>query len=255
MPACLQRSRSPQRSSAREAPLPDDFAIAPKGGLAGFAERALKHAIQEGRLRPGERLVTRQLAERLGTSPTPVREALLKLAASGVIEAASSQSFRVPVLDADRYMELSDIRRVLEGLAAERAAARITSAEIATLRAVNARFQAAKKASDVALALTHNRAFRFGLYEAARMPALLEMIERLWLQIGPTLNFLYPQRPQGGFGQHNYDLILQALARKDVEKVRLAIDRAIADGNSIVLSNMGTVPLDERGEPSHLTLP
>lgn len=47
-----------------------------------------------------------------------------------------------------------------------------------------------KPTRDVAAALAGNRGFRFGLYEAARMPVLLDMIERLWLQIGPTLNFL-----------------------------------------------------------------
>ncbi len=218
--------------------MPYDLTPAPKGGLAGFAERALKQAIQEGRLRPGERLVTRQLAERLGTSLTPVREAMLKLVACGVLEAMSAQAFRVPVLDAARYKELADIRHALEGLAAERATARIDAAGIAGLRDTNARLQAAKAADDAAAALAYHRAFRFGLYEAARMPALLEMIERLWLQIGPTLNFLYPQRSPATLGQHNYDAILAGLDRGDGAAVRVAVSRAIDDGSSILLANM-----------------
>lgn len=236
--------------------MPDDFALAPKGGLAGFAERALKQAIQEGRLRPGERLVTRHLAASLGTSPTPVREALLKLVAGGVLEGTSSQSFRVPVLDSARYIELSDIRRALEGLAAERATCRIGPSEIEGLRAINARFQAAKHAGDISAVLVHNRAFRFGLYEAAHMPALLDMIERLWLQIGPTLNFLYPQSPGAYFGKHNYDVILEALDRRDREEVRAAINRAIDDGNSLLLRNMGQpLPDDDDGAPRQLSFP
>ncbi len=219
--------------------MPYDMAPAPKGGLAGFAERALKQAIQEGRLRPGERLVTRPLAARLGMSPTPVREALLKLVAGSILETMSSQAFRVPVLDAARYMELADIRRALEGLAAERATQQIEAAEIAALRTINDKLQAAKMAADPEAALALNRAFRFGLYEAARMPALLEMIERLWLQIGPTLNFLYPQQQPAAAGHHNYDAILAGLERGDGAAVRTAINRAIDDGNSILLTNMG----------------
>lgn len=215
-----------------------DFTQAPKGGLAGFAERSLKQALLDGRLRPGERLVTREIAARLGTSPTPVREALLKLVAAGALEAAPSQSFQVPVLDAARYLELADIRRQLEGMAAERATQRIEPAAIDALCAINDRFQAAKLAGDVPAALAHNRAFRFGLYEQARMPALLEMIERLWLQIGPTLNYLYPQRPPAPH-QHNYDRLLAALARRDPVGVRAAIDQAIDDGNTILLANIG----------------
>lgn len=220
--------------------MPHDFPPAPKGGLAGFAERSLKQALLDGRLRPGERLVTRELAARLGTSPTPVREAMLKLVAGGALEVAPSQSFQVPVLDAARYLELADIRRALEGLAAERATALIGADDIAALRRINSQFQAAKSAGDVAAALSHNRAFRFGLYERARMPALLEMIERLWLQIGPALNYLYPQPPAAEGGPHSYDCILDALDRRDAPAAREAIDRAIDEGSQILLANMGS---------------
>jgi GntR family colanic acid and biofilm gene transcriptional regulator len=225
-------------AARRDVAMDSDFIQAPKGGLAGFAERSLKQALLDGRLRPGERLVTRELAARLGTSPTPVREALLKLVAGGVLEVAPSQAFQVPVLDAARYLELADIRRLLEGMAAERATLRIVAADIAALAEINDRFQAAKLTGDVPAALAHNRAFRFGLYEHARMPALLEMIERLWLQIGPTLNYLYPQRRPAVPHQHNYDRLLEALARQDPAAVRAAIDQAIDDGNAILLANI-----------------
>jgi len=232
-----------------------DFAPAPKGGLVGFVERSLKQALVEGRLRPGERLVTRDLAARLGTSPTPVREALLRLVAGGIVMAAPSQSFQVPVLDAARYLELADIRRALEGLAAERAVARIQDDNIVALGGINQQFQAAKQARDVPAALAHNRAFRFGLYEIAGMPALLEMIERLWLQIGPTLNYLYPQTPPASTGKHNYDRILTALKRRDSTAVRAAIDRAIDEGNAILIANMGKSAPRAAAAPELIALP
>ncbi len=222
-----------------------DFAPAPRGGLAGYVERSLKQALLDGSLQPGERLITRDLAARLGTSPTPVREAMLKLVASGILE-AQSQAFLVPVISTERYQEIADIRRELESLAAARAALRITAGEIAELRAINGRFQAAKRKRDVPAALAANRAFRFGLYEAARMPVLLDMIERLWLQIGPTLNFLYPQDLPGDDGQHTYSLILDALDRRDEGAVRAAIAHAIAAGTTILLANLARQAPDAR---------
>jgi GntR family colanic acid and biofilm gene transcriptional regulator len=72
------------------------------------------------------------------------------------------------------------------------------------------------------------------------MPTLLDMIERLWLQIGPTLNYLYPQERPAAQGQHNYDRLLAALERRDGTAVRAAIDRAIDEGNEILLANMPT---------------
>ncbi len=215
----------------------DGYAPAPKGGLAGHAERALKRRLIEGMLRPGERLITRDIAAQLGTSITPVREALLKLVAAGVLHAAPSQSFQVPVLRADEYLEIADIRREVEGLAAERAAACIDSAGIARLRAANTAFQSAKRRGDVPASLAANRAFRFGLYEAAGMPHLLAIIERLWLQIGPTLNHLYPQ-PTRADSPHNYDRVLDALSQRDGPGVRRAIERAITAGNEILLANL-----------------
>jgi GntR family colanic acid and biofilm gene transcriptional regulator len=212
---------------------------APKGGLAGFVERSLHRALLEGHLRPGERLITRELAERLGTSLTPVREALLKLVVSGALEIGPAQSFRVPTIELDRYLEISEIRRALEGLAVEQAAARVTPAELGGLEEMKNRFLAAKEDRDSAQALTHNYAFRFGIYKAAGMPVLLEMIERLWLQIGPTLNYLYPQPTTPAVEEHNYNRLLAAMKQHDGAAARAMIDRAIDQGNEIMLKNMG----------------
>lgn len=218
--------------------MPIDLPQAPKGGLAGFAERSLKQALLEARLKPGQRLVTRELAQRLGMSPTPVREALLKLVAAGVLEATPAQAFQVPRITPERYQEIARIRHAVEGLAAETAALRIGAAQIAALRAANEEFRRAKGQADAAAALRHNKAFRFSLYEAAEMPVLLDIIERLWLQIGPSLNYLYPQPKPRRIDRHNYDLLLEALDRQDPQGVRTAIAQAIESGTQILLDNM-----------------
>lgn len=221
--------------------MPNEFPTAPKGGLAGFVERTLKEALLSGRLMPGERLVTREMAAKLGTSPTPVREALLKLVAAGVLEATPAQAFLVPVVTPERYRELSEIRKAIEGLAAETAATRITSAALAELQALNERFRRARRQGDVAEALEHNRRFRFLLYEAAGMPTLSTLIETLWLQIGPSLNFLYPQPPAADADRHNYDEILDGLARGDGARVRAAVVRAIDEGTEFLVANLRSV--------------
>ena len=215
-----------------------DFPFAPKGGLAGFVERALKRALMSGQLKPGERLVTRELAAKLGTSPTPVREALLKLVAAGALEATPAQAFQVPVISPQRYGEIADIRKAVEGLAAERAAAAMTPERLMELSAINDRYRAARREKDIQGALDLNQTFRFTLYDAAEMPTLLSLIEGLWLQIGPSLNFLYP-RPEGiDLGRHTYDDVLASLAAGDIIAVRGAIERAVEVGTRILLANM-----------------
>lgn len=222
--------------------MPIDLPQAPKGGLAGFAERTLKTALLEARLRPGQRLVTRELASSLGMSPTPVREALLKLVAAGALEAMPAQAFLVPRISAERYQEIAHIRLAVEGLASETAVQHIDTDQIAVLRATNEAFRRAKRRADAATALRYNKAFRFRLYESAEMPVLLEIIERLWLQIGPSLAYLYPQPKPRRIDRHNYDVLLEALDRRDSQGVRMAISQAIESGTQLLLENMRRNP-------------
>ena len=212
----------------------DQLPIAPKGGLAGHVERTLKQALMEGSLKPGERLVARDLAQRLGTSPTPVREALLKLVASGALEMAPAQSFTVPALSRQGYREIIDIRLVVESLAVERATPILSDADLALLRKTNERFKDARRRNAAREALHENKEFRLMLYERAAMPTLYAMIESLWLRIGPSLNYLFPIESDRLGEPHNHDLLLDALSRRDVAEAVRLIRKAIEDGATVI---------------------
>lgn len=212
------------------------LAPAPRKSLVSFVEGELSRALIEGRLEPGMRLVTKELADTLGMSITPVREALVRFAASGILTAEPAQSFRVPTLDREQTLEISEIRKAVEGLAAAKAALRISPAEIEEMEALLQRYLAAKSADDPHLALTLNKAFRFTLYKAAAMPNLLAVIETLWLKAGPGFNYLY-QRKQGAVTEHeNYGDLLAALRHRQPEAARTAIEHAIDDGARSVLA-------------------
>jgi GntR family colanic acid and biofilm gene transcriptional regulator len=215
-----------------------DLPIAPKGGLAGHVERTLKQALMEGSLKPGERLVARDLAERLGMSQTPVREALLKLAASGALDVMPAQSFQVAAPSAARYREIADIRRAVEALAVERACARISKDDIANLKAINRRYKDARARNAVHEALHENKEFRLTLYGLAEMPTLNAIIESLWLKIGPSLNFLFPVDRERLADPHNHDLLLDALSRRDAGEAVTLIRKAIDEGSEIVLKRL-----------------
>lgn len=78
------------------------------------------------------------LSEELGISPTPIREAFARLVSERALVPGDRRSVRVPELDAERFLEIRELRLALEGIAAERAAARATEAEIDALEAVHA---------------------------------------------------------------------------------------------------------------------
>ncbi|WP_192457172.1 GntR family transcriptional regulator [Musicola keenii] len=198
-------------------------------------EGKLKSALIVGALKPGARLITKEIAEQLGTSITPVREALLRLASSGALDAAPAQAFMVPEISLTCYQEITLIRKHLEGMAVAAASQRMTEEERVVLAQFCSAFRDAKLAGNVELALQANRTFRFRLYDDARMPTLTSLIEQLWVRIGPCFNYLYPQSTETAQGHHNYDELLEALAAGDSERSVRAIHKAIDDGAEILM--------------------
>jgi DNA-binding GntR family transcriptional regulator len=96
----------------------------------------LKADIFAGRFRPGERLAEEHLAEELGVSRTPVREALHKLEQDGLIEPLESRGFCIPRDSEKEIEDLFELRTVLEGYTLKIICERITDAQIAVLEAI-----------------------------------------------------------------------------------------------------------------------
>src|SRR5690349_1633896 len=97
----------------------------------------LRSAILEGRLSPGERLRAEAVAERLGTSRTPVREALLMLEREGLVVVEPHRGAIVRAFDAADLLDLYEVRELIEPHAARRAATRIEPGAIERLHELN----------------------------------------------------------------------------------------------------------------------
>jgi GntR family colanic acid and biofilm gene transcriptional regulator len=205
--------------------------------LTAQVESTLRSALIVGKLKPGARLVTRDLAAQLGTSITPVREALLRLVSAGALDATPAAAFLVPEITRQRYDEITLIRKQLEGLAVRTATPFIAKKQIAELKKLCVRFMQAKQSGDAEAALEANRAFRFTLYSYAQMPTLEALIEQLWVQIGPCFNYLYPQPTEVVNGHHNYDRLLEALQAGDAAASENILMKAIDDGAELLVSH------------------
>ena len=90
----------------------------------------LRNALITGGLKPDDRLRIRELASQLGTSVTPVRDAILQLAKEKALVLKTPKDIRVPVLDSAAYLEIRTLRLNLEGLGAETAARLATSNDL-----------------------------------------------------------------------------------------------------------------------------
>ena len=147
---------------------------------------ALKRMIDSGDLMPGARLRQRDVAELLGVSSTPVREAFRRLEGEGFIVTESHRASVVVRSEDSRLYENAQIRAALEGLGASLAASRATPETIGELDELN---RLVAQSTDPEMARAANRRFHFRIYELAGSPALLAQLSLLWrtLDGGPQM--------------------------------------------------------------------
>lgn len=153
----------------------------------------IKQRLITGQFRPGQELPLRRLAAELGTSAMPVRDALQRLASSGVLIGGANRPMRVPDLDVAHLKEIRDIRAALEALAAERAAANADGDALARLDACLAGLGEAARAGSASEFFVQNWLFHLALVTSAGAPMMLTMIEPLWLRMGPALRLSKPE--------------------------------------------------------------
>jgi len=115
--------------------------------------RRLRDAIVDGTFSPGEQLKDGELAEWLGVSRTPVREALLRLGGSGLVVALPGRSTKVSTIDAAAVRDARDVIAAMHELVVRQTTGRLSEDDIDRMRAANRRFAAAVDAGDIDAAL------------------------------------------------------------------------------------------------------
>ncbi|MCJ2052043.1 GntR family transcriptional regulator [Methylobacterium sp. J-070] len=140
----------------------------------------LRRRLIAGIFSPGEQLRQDVLAEELGVSRVPVREALRTLEGEGQLIYEPHRGYFVVDLNLDELVEIYRLRDLLEAEATEVGFPNLTAADLALMAQSMAQMRAAMKHDDVAALTAANRRFHFALYNACRMPRLLRILEQLW---------------------------------------------------------------------------
>ena len=194
----------------------------------------IKELLLTGQLMPGERLSLRSTAQALGVSVMPVREAVYQLVADQALEVAPNRSIHVPRMTAEQFKETTDIRLQIEGYAVEQAALHASPALIASLKTLNNQLSQEMDApgTDKSAVVLINKELHFSVYEAARMPLLIKIIETLWLRIGPVLNYdlrAGSERTKNKIAVGHHTKLIDALEQHDAERAKQAL-RADIEG-------------------------
>ncbi|MEM6356312.1 MAG: GntR family transcriptional regulator [Pseudomonadota bacterium] len=196
---------------------------------------SLRARLLEGALEPGASLTLRGVAASLGVSMTPAREAVRKLVAERALGMTGSGRILVPLPNASELEELFAARRLLEPELARRAAKAASKRVGPLLKALEVQddaLEAAIGAGDAQGYVRANTGFHATLYAAAEAPALMALVESIWLQTGPTMRRVY-----GVIGtralQDFHETALAALSDDDPDGLARAIRDDVDQGAAL----------------------
>jgi DNA-binding GntR family transcriptional regulator len=208
-----------------------------KSASAAAAE-LIRAAIVEGRLEPGQRLKEEELARELGISRTPVREALLVLQTEGLLEAAPNRGAAVRTFDADDLDDLYQLRAVLEGFAARRAAARITDEEVSELRESCERFDALRAADDVDDLVQENVRFHDVILGAARSERLAQLVRGVIQLPLVYRSYVWYSPEQKLISEHYHRQLTAALAAHDTERAESLMKEHVLEARDFLVARI-----------------
>jgi len=197
---------------------------------------ALRDAIVSGILEPGERLMEIQLAEEMGVSRTPVREAIRKLELEGFIVMIPRKGAYVAGVSYKDIKDVFEIRAALEGLAAGLAAEKVTDEEIEQLERI---LHYEKEPDTLDEMVQNDTDFHAFLYKAARNDKLIGILANLRenVQRYRTTSLAVPGRVKYAIQEHRE--IVDAVARHDVEEARNLAAAHIENAAEVMFKALG----------------
>ncbi len=184
----------------------------------------LRRAIASGELKPGKPIAQAIVAERLGVSRVPVREALKILQGEGQVEYLPHHGYSVTRLDLDDLREAYRIRQLLETEAARSSIPGFGPGEVAALAKAAREVDDAGDNEDYAAMAAANRRFHFLLVEGAGMPRLTNLVRLLWDATDVYRSFYYTDAANRHRVRAEHAGIVQAVAGGDVETVVRLLD-------------------------------
>ena len=201
----------------------------------------LRHLILIGEYRPEERLIEERVAARLGVSRTPVRQALTMLEAEGLVEMTANKGAMVPSFSAEEVWDIYDLRAVLEGHAARRAAGGIREDEISRLRYLAGEMEGIRPESsheregEVRRLVACNQEFHGTVVRASRNARLEKLVGRT-VQVPLVFKAFFWYGPEDrAISNHYHRQIVRALEARDAERAEIIMREHVYEGRDFVI--------------------
>lgn len=150
--------------------------------------------LREGQFTPGEAVPVARVSQAFGVSAMPVREALTRLHAVGVLATVSGRSVGVPLLSQADLLDLRKVRMEVEAAAVIWAVENSDEAFLSELDSIFQKLVDAENSGDVGGFIKCNYEFHFRYYQQSKSPVLIDIINTLWLRVSPHLHLYHLSR-------------------------------------------------------------
>ena len=207
--------------------MPEESAVSPlkvdrpAKTLRELTLEKMREAIFNGYFAPGERLVERRLCEQLDVSRSVVREVLRQLESEGLVETVG-QGPVVATLDADRAMQIYDLRALLEGQAARLCAQKADDGTLDALAELNRQIQQAFERNDLALVMERTTAFYERMFLGCGLTVAWEMVQSLNARINRLRAMTIASARRKSAAAEEMEALVKALRARDADAAEKA---------------------------------
>lgn len=205
---------------------------------------SIRGAILSGMLKPGERLMEVQLAEKLGVSRTPIREAIRKLELEGLVIMLPRKGAYVADLSIKDITDVLEIRAALEGLASGLAALRMTEDEIEELKLTAQRFRQAIEADDFEGIVQMDIEFHDRIFKATRNEKLLQITNNLREQVQRfRIMYINKSNKSKELAKDHFEIV-GAISARDMDKAEKIAKKHIENAEKYIMKMIGSLSED-----------
>jgi DNA-binding GntR family transcriptional regulator len=224
------RPREGAKLGPRQPPTPDA-----QSGLTTHESvyRVLRERILVGGFPPGRAVTLRGLADELGTSAMPIREAVRRLIAERALTMRDNRRVLVPEMTRAKFNQVVFARQMLEPELAARALRNMAAGDIKTVAGFDQSVDRAMAKGDVEGYMRGNFEFHFGIYRLAQNDMLLGLVESIWLQFGPFMRMAYGHFDTSQL-EDFHQAAVKAMKAGDEAGLRAAIAADIGQGMSFI---------------------
>jgi DNA-binding GntR family transcriptional regulator len=205
----------------------------------------MRLAILEGRYVPGERIYEAEVAQALGVSRNPVREAVRRLQQDGLLDVRAHYGIYVTRIPVEEIDDIYRIRAALEGTAAGFSTARMTDEDIAELANIVSEQQNAVAAAEALprapVSVVQADHFHHAIHVGARSPRLLAMLEQLYAQVTHFRNLTLRLPGRAAVSAAGHAEILQAIQARDADRAEALMRGHIDDARHALLRHMDEI--------------